>query len=295
MLVGGSSVFVFSDTQKARRAPAQGETPKRGQATPPAAGRHPTEPKAPTVGRAAPRTTPPPHEGRGEVPGPSVYQYPGIDLRFWYGYPYWYPGRYPRPFPGYFPAEGVTGTVRLDVSETDASVYTDGYYSGIVDDFNDVFHHLTLAVGPHVIEISKPGFKTVSVRVYVQPYHTVTYRETMRPADAEEPALGEENDESAIPSDEASAPPANLLPRPLTAPPGDVCLEATPKDAQVYIDGYYVGIVDDFGGGSERLTLTSGPHHLQLRAEGYETFDRDMSVLPRQVVTYQARMKRLGP
>ena len=37
-----------------------------------------------------------------------------------------------------------------------------------------------------------------------------------------------------------------------------------PRDAAVYVDGYYAGIVDDFDGVFQRLTLEVGPHRIEL-------------------------------
>ncbi len=34
----------------------------------------------------------------------------------------------------------------------------------------------------------------------------------------------------------------------------------------MYVDGYYVGRVDDFDGLFQRLHLASGPHRLEIRA-----------------------------
>ena len=50
---------------------------------------------------------------------------------------------------------------------------------------------------------------------------------------------------------------------------GEIRLAITPRDAEVYADGFYVGRADDFDGG-QHLMLTEGQHHLVLRREGYE-------------------------
>jgi hypothetical protein len=65
------------------------------------------------------------------------------------------------------------GDVRLQVRPRDAAVYVDGYYAGIVDDFDGVFQRLTLEVGPHQIEIDAPGLEPQFFDVYVDPARTV--------------------------------------------------------------------------------------------------------------------------
>ena len=48
-------------------------------------------------------------------------------------------------------------------------------------------------------------------------------------------------------------------------------IEVTPKDAQVFVDGYYVGTVDDFDGVLQRLHVRAGEHTLEIFKEGYRT------------------------
>src|SRR5262249_50111827 len=44
------------------------------------------------------------------------------------------------------------------------------------------------------------------------------------------------------------------------APEASVKFEVKPKEAEVYIDGYYAGIVDDFDGVFQRLHVEPGEH-----------------------------------
>jgi hypothetical protein len=46
----------------------------------------------------------------------------------------------------------------------------------------------------------------------------------------------------------------------------------TPRNAQVYVDGQFVGLVDDFDGSFQRLHVETGEHELQVYLEGYRTF-----------------------
>ncbi len=59
-------------------------------------------------------------------------------------------------------------------------------------------------------------------------------------------------------------------------------LEVKPKQAQVYVDGYYVGIVDDFDGTFERLHFKAGDHELVLYLEGYQTVKQNVRLGQRQ-------------
>jgi hypothetical protein len=59
-------------------------------------------------------------------------------------------------------------------------VYVDGYYAGIVDDFNGHFQHLDLTPGPHHVEVREPGYLPLDFDVSIEAHHTTQYRGTMQ-------------------------------------------------------------------------------------------------------------------
>jgi hypothetical protein len=73
---------------------------------------------------------------------------------------------------------------------------------------------------------------------------------------------------------------------------GSIRLKVKPADAQVYVDGYYVGTVDSFDGAFQRLSIEAGAHKVEVRAEGYETVQFDVMVTPGETVTYKGELKR---
>jgi hypothetical protein len=75
-----------------------------------------------------------------------------------------------------FDAAGPTGGLRMKVEPRDAEVYVDGYFAGIVDDFNGRFQQLKLAAGAHRIEVRAPGYQPLTFDVSIQPRHTTEYR-----------------------------------------------------------------------------------------------------------------------
>lgn len=94
---------------------------------------------------------------------------------FGYGYGYGYPAAgYPVPVP-------ADGSVRITDAPRDAEVYVDGYYAGVVDDFDGRFQRLNLEPGPHQIEVRAAGSQRQTFDVNVQPGRTVTYRALLRP------------------------------------------------------------------------------------------------------------------
>ena len=98
-------------------------------------------------------------------------------------------------YPGYasgYPAAGsgspwyYTGSLKLKVRPRNAEVYVDGYYVGVVDDFDGVFQELTLSADPnagvpHRIEIRAPGAESIVFEVRLQPGQVITYRGDLVP------------------------------------------------------------------------------------------------------------------
>jgi hypothetical protein len=72
---------------------------------------------------------------------------------------------------------------------------------------------------------------------------------------------------------------------------GGVSLEISPSDAEVFVDGQYAGVVRDFDGTQQPLTLTAGSHRLDVRAPGYEPLAMDVNVNPGEVVPYRGDLQ----
>jgi PEGA domain len=71
---------------------------------------------------------------------------------------------------------------------------------------------------------------------------------------------------------------------------GGVSFDITPVDAAVFIDGKYVGTVEDFSPTEPPLTVAAGRHRIDVRAQGYQTMSFDITVVPGQVIPYQGEM-----
>jgi hypothetical protein len=73
----------------------------------------------------------------------------------------------------------------------------------------------------------------------------------------------------------------------------DLRLLVTPKDAGVYVDDHYVGIVADFNGLFQRLPLRPGEHELVSYLEGYRTVHRHLSLAPGATYKLHWNMEKL--
>ena len=123
------------------------------------------------------------HGGGGYYPGYGGGYYSGYYPGYAYG-SYWWPyGAY--GYGGYWGWGGgsvdhyvhaASGAVRVLVDPPEARVYVDGYYAGIVDDFDGLFQRLSTSPGRHEITIKLEGYKTYRVKVYVAPDSTLKLR-----------------------------------------------------------------------------------------------------------------------
>jgi hypothetical protein len=73
---------------------------------------------------------------------------------------------------------------------------------------------------------------------------------------------------------------------------GELRLIVSPRSADVYVDGYFAGRVDDYDGTFQALKLEAGPHHIQIVAQGYAPLDFDVRIEPDRKITYRGTLRR---
>ncbi len=121
----------------------------------------------------------------GHVYGTSFFA-PGLSFAFGYGLgasAHWYRdyGYYDPHAYGYYggyaynPTDLHTGFLRLKMRPRSAQVFVDGYFVGIVNEFDGVFQRLRLEEGPHQVEVVHPGFETLELDVLIVPGEKVTF------------------------------------------------------------------------------------------------------------------------
>ena len=69
---------------------------------------------------------------------------------------------------------------------------------------------------------------------------------------------------------------------------GGVRIQGAARDAQVYVDGYYAGVVDDFDGTFQHLNLEPGAHRIEIRGQNAPPIAFDVNVRPGETITYRA-------
>ena len=220
----------------------------------------------------------------------------------WYG-PYW-----GGPYYRYWgPADyDESAELRLEVTPKQAQVFVDGYYAGVVDDFDGVFQRLHVHPGRHELAIYLPGYHTVRQNLYLSADQDSKVKFAMVPL-----GPGEQNDPAPQPVNpprmeegygyqdqpqppaQAQRPPRTATPpRPIpppepqqpstavTAQPGQgygsLVIRVQPAGADVLIDG------ERWQGPevSERLVIqvAEGSHKVEVRKDGYAPYSTTVSI-----------------
>ena len=76
------------------------------------------------------------------------------------------------------------------------------------------------------------------------------------------------------------------------APLGGVQLDVEPRRAQVFVDGSYAGLVEEFSGYFHHLEVPAGAHDISIVADGYEPLTLHVIVSPGATLTQRATLPR---
>ena len=84
-------------------------------------------------------------------------------------------------------------------------------------------------------------------------------------------------------------------PPPSYVPGSAIRFEITPKQAEVFADGNFAGIVDEFDGVFQRLYLPSGQHEITIYRDGFRTVHQTVYLTPNQSFKVRYTMQQLAP
>jgi hypothetical protein len=76
---------------------------------------------------------------------------------------------------------------------------------------------------------------------------------------------------------------------------GGLQLDIEPRRALVYVDGWYVGVVDQFSGYYRHLEIAAGSHTIEILATDYEPLAFDVAISPGRTTTYRGSLQRAEP
>jgi hypothetical protein len=190
------------------------------------------------------------------------------------------------------------------VEPREAQVFVDGYYAGVVDDFDGVFQRLRVQPGGRTITVYLEGFRTEEQRLYLRPGHDQRIRLTLQPL-----ASGERSDPPAPPRDiddesvteesgaqamsRAGDPgrlprePREVLPAPARF--GTLALRVQPADAEILVDGEPWRA----GQGQElvNIQLPEGRHRIEVRRAGMATYTEDVLIRRDRTLTLNVSLR----
>lgn len=74
----------------------------------------------------------------------------------------------------------------------------------------------------------------------------------------------------------------------------DLRLAVTPREASVYIDGYFAGHVDDYDGMFQRLHVEPGAHEITIHLKGYRSLREKMYLSPNATRKISGKLEPLS-
>lgn len=72
-------------------------------------------------------------------------------------------------------------------------------------------------------------------------------------------------------------------------------IQVTPRETEVYVDGYRAGIVDDFDGFAQRLRVAPGEHVIDLYLDGHKPVTQTILFPPGDTIRIRHAMEPLAP
>ncbi|MGB7218707.1 MAG: PEGA domain-containing protein [Vicinamibacterales bacterium] len=84
---------------------------------------------------------------------------------------------------------------------------------------------------------------------------------------------------------------AYAAPVPVPGAAGGLSFDIAPATAEIFVDGRYMGLVEDYSSNMQPLSLAPGRHRIEIHEEGFEPLTFDADVLPGQVIPFQGAME----
>jgi hypothetical protein len=204
-------------------------------------------------------------------------------------YPWWTRTAYPY---WYYPVYDYRAELRVVAMPKEAAVYVDGFYAGIVDDFDGVFQSLPLAPGGHEVTLYLEGYRTGHWNVYLRAGSTFKLHDTLQRlpvgAMSEPPPVA-----PPVPPPPAGSyawprtPPRDQPVQTARAAPdargfGTFALHVQPASAEVTIDGEPWVSSDE---GRFDLQVSVGSHRVEIAKPGYRPYSAAIDVREGETTT----------
>ncbi len=160
----------------------------------------------------------------------------------------------------------VLGEVRFEgASKIDktSGVWIDGQYLGFVSELKGD-KKVLLMPGEHQISVRQSGYENSDQKITIEPGQLYTVHVKM------------ERDPRVRYSSVTS----------------EIKLAVTPERAAVFVDDVFVGHVSEFGGTGRAMLVSPGTHKIKITLPGYQTFETDVRLLPKQKFEVKTELAR---
>ena len=156
-------------------------------------------------------------------------------------------------------------------AEKTSGVWIDGQYVGYAGELKDDKKVLLLP-GEHEISVRQAGYIDFIQKLVVEPGKKVVLHVTMQ-----------KDPRAQFPT--------------VTS---QLKLQVTPDRAAVFVDDGFVGTVREFSGIGRAMLVSPGKHRVKIALPGYQAFETEVNLLPKQKITIKAdlapgRITEAGP
>lgn len=155
-----------------------------------------------------------------------------------------------------YPENQVMGEIEFNAAtrvDKHCGIWVDGQYVGYLSELKGD-KKVVLLPGKHEIVARELGYKDFTQEVLLEPGSKQSIQVSL------------ERD------------PRDRLPT-VTA---EIKLSVTPRRAAVFLDGAFLGPVQDFSGRGRAVLVSAGKHQIKIALAGYQTFETEVSLLPKQ-------------
>lgn len=170
--------------------------------------------------------------------------------------------------PSLYAGNDVMGEIQFEGKskvEKTSGVWVDGNYVGFLKELKGSKKVLLLP-GEHVIAVRQNGYHEFTQRVEVQPGKKYLVRVEME-----------------------KAPTA-----PMPTVTATVKVVVNPNRAAVFVDGQFVGHVDEFNGAHQGMLVVPGAHKITIALPGYQSFETEITAQANQKVEVKTDLVKSG-
>jgi PEGA domain len=140
--------------------------------------------------------------------------------------------------------------------EKTSGVWIDGQYVGYLGELKEE-RKVLLLPGPHEVSVRQSGYKDFNQQVTLEPGRKLLLDVTMQ-----------KDPRAQVPT--------------VTS---QIKLQVTPDRAAVFVDGAFAGSVSEFSGMGRGMLVAPGKHQVRIALPGFQEFETEVNLLPRQKVT----------